>query len=67
MAFNVIGCIWISYVFLERPEHAYYSTNGASPPDLLAALEAPNYSDVPLLAGDDESAQNGTDLQTSVE
>lgn len=67
MGLNVIGCFWISHIFFERPAHAYYSTNGATPPALLTALEKPNDSDVPLLPSNESGSEGESNIKQSVE
>ncbi len=52
MMINVVLCFWISHMYFNRPENAYYATNGASPPMQIKALAKPNMSSVPLLAND---------------
>ena len=52
MAINVGLFFLASHIFFNRATHAYYATNGASPPTLLKSLAAPNMSSVPLLAND---------------
>ncbi|MGV3739825.1 MAG: type IVB secretion system protein IcmM/DotJ [Gammaproteobacteria bacterium] len=42
----------IVYCYSIRPEPDYYSTYGENAPVPLIAMEEPNYSSNPLLAGD---------------
>jgi hypothetical protein len=49
LALNIALCVWALHQFFTRPAPAFYSTNGASPPMMLDALNAPNETSVPLL------------------
>ncbi len=42
----------IYYVYLGRPEHDFYATNGITAPVMLTAMDVPNNTSVALLAGD---------------
>lgn len=62
MALNVVFVLWILYLFFNRPDYTYYSTNGVTPPEMLTALNAPNKTSEPLLpsiqeSGDEEPKQ----------
>ncbi|WP_419420334.1 type IVB secretion system protein IcmM/DotJ [Legionella sp. D16C41] len=52
MAINVFFCLVISYLYLNKPERAFYATNGITPPIELTPLATPNYSSKPLLPPD---------------
>ncbi len=46
-----LGCV-IYYVYLIRPEHDFYATNGVTAPVMLTAMDVPNSTSVALLASD---------------
>ncbi len=52
LSLNVLLCFWVSYAYFNRPGYVFYSTDGASPPALLAPRDTPNKSSVPLLLSD---------------
>ena len=54
---NVMLCILVSRIYFSRPDIAFYSTDGVTPPVEIEALAAPNDSSVPLLKSDPPSAK----------
>lgn len=48
---GILGLL-LFYSYLAQPEHAYYATNGVTPPEKLTAIFAPNLSPKALLAPD---------------
>jgi intracellular multiplication protein IcmM len=53
---NAVMCCVAIYLFLTRPAHTYYASNGATPPSSLEALMAPNESSIALLPADPSSS-----------
>ena len=51
-ALSLVFCILIYFVYMSRPEHVFYSTNGVTAPIKLTVMSEPNYSDVALLPPD---------------
>lgn len=60
MVLNVMLCFWISHLYFNRPDYTYYATNGATPPEMLTALNAPNMSSEPLLPSLEDSSDEET-------
>lgn len=60
VSISIVLCLSFYYVYFNRPEHDFYSTDGVTPPVSLMPMDEPNYSDYPLLANDqtvDESTK----------
>ena len=55
---NVGLGIGIWHVYSHIPEPDFYATFGETPPVPLVALDAPNYSSVPLLPNDPHQDSN---------
>ena len=49
---SIVLCMAIHYVYSNRPEHDFYSTNGVTEPASLMPMGEPNYSEYPLLANE---------------
>ena len=49
---NVILFTLISYIYFSEAQPNYYSTNGATNPEILRSMNTPNYSSQALLPDD---------------
>ena len=56
---SIVLCMAIYYVYFNRPEHDFYSTDGVTPPVSLMPMDQPNDSAYPLLAND-QTVENET-------
>ena len=52
---NFLLIVAIGFAYFSQGEHDFYTTSGVMPPDLLKALDEPNYSSTPLLPNDPEN------------
>jgi intracellular multiplication protein IcmM len=52
ISLNIVLVLCLFYVYINTPERDYYATSGITPPVLLKALAAPNFSSVALLEPD---------------
>lgn len=59
---NVFLGLAIFHVYINLPEHDFYSTYGETPPVQLIAMSEPNYSSVPLLSGDTNQDSDVRDI-----
>lgn len=53
---NMILGLAVRHVYLKRPEHHFYATNGVTPPQTLVSMSMPNQTDQPLLSADPADA-----------
>lgn len=51
-AINLLLLIGIQYFYFSQAENDTYSTDGVTPPVLLTAMDAPNYTSTPMLSND---------------
>lgn len=49
---NLFLGLTIYYTYFSRPEHAFYATDGVTPPVQLTPMDSPNNTSVALLAPD---------------
>ena len=52
IAFNMLLIVSVYYVYFNRPDNDFYSTDGVTAPVMLTAMDMPNNTSVALLAND---------------